>query len=263
MRHSLAAALAAATVGTLAVATPATTRGWLTVPATSPLLAWQGRTLVNDDMSSRSFSWPGVRFSAVFRGASFMTLQTMMNNTVARAKVLIDGMEASWTYLSDSLLGDQYLLFTGFNSTDPTPHNITLIHTSEPSYQGSLNFFMKPTIVSITTDGELLPPPQLPRALEFVGDSLTVGYGANGVAPCPGTLLSEDNSVTWGNLLCERFNANCSIIAWSGIGMYENSRGEMYPETMPGVYTRTLGAVEGPEYDFTSFSPDAVVINLG
>lgn len=153
-------------------------------------------------------------------------------------------------------------MFQGLNAS--ATHYITVYNTAEAQYQGSLNFFMKPTITSLTTDGAFLPVPQLPRALEFYGDSLTVGYGANGVGPnCPGTLLSEDNSVTWGNLLCGNFSANCSIIAWSGIGVYENSRGEMYPSTMPGVYDRAMGAVPGVPWDFSRFTPDAVVINLG
>lgn len=231
------------------------------VDGASDKLQWQGRTLVNDGAPWRSFSWPGVRFSFTVTRATYAYMSVQSNNTLTRAKVFVDGSEAAWLWVGDSVTGGPYMLFQGLSPNDP--HTVTVYNTAEPAFQNSNNFYQKPTLISVTTDGAFLPAPApLPRALELIGDSLTAGFGANGVGPCPGTILTEDNSVTWGNLLCANFSANCSIIAWSGIGVYENSNGFGSPR-MPELYTRTLGANPEAQWDFSSFTPDLVIINLG
>lgn len=107
--------------------------------------------------------------------------------------------------------------------------------------------------------------------MEFIGDSITAGLGSlgagwDGADPCnPGT-FTNSYSVTWSNLLCQAFEAECSILAWSGIAMYEGYGGA----TMPQLYDYTLPS--GPyqnqttpnnDWNFTSWVPQAVVINLG
>jgi hypothetical protein len=233
-RRALAAvAAAAALLNSCATA-------YETVDGNSDKLQWQGRFFDNDGAPWRSFSWPGVRFSFNVTGASYATMAVQSNNTLTRMKVWVDGVEAAWLWVGDAITGGPYVLFQGLSANDP--HAVTVYNTAEPAFQGSNNFYQKPTLVSVTTDGRFQPAPlPLSRALEFVGDSLTAGFGANGLAPCPGTILMEDNSVTWGNLLCGNFSANCSIVAWSGIGVYENSGGFGTPR-MPELYTRTLGA---------------------
>lgn len=233
-RRALAAvAAAAALLGGCATA-------YETVDGNSDKLQWQGRLYDNEGAPWRSFSWPGVRFSFNVTGASYATMSVQSNNTLTRIKVWVDGVEAAWLWVGDAITGGPYVLFQGLSANDP--HAVTVYNTAEPAFQGSNSFYQKPTLVSVTTDGKFQPAPlPLSRALEFVGDSLTAGFGANGMAPCPGTILMEDNSVTWGNLLCGNFSANCTILAWSGIGVYENSGGFGTPR-MPELYTRTLGA---------------------
>ena len=197
-----------------------------TINAISPLVQWQGRTYANleggQPDGTRSFGWPGVRFTFTVEGATWVTMQLQGNNTATRLKVTVDGFNVATLFVNDGQTGPDYLLGATLDAT--IPHTFEIYNLIEAAFQNSLNFFQKLTLQSLTTDGTFVaPPPPLKRRLEFMGDSLTVGFGANGVKPCPGNILTEDNSVTWGNLLCGYFQANCSIEAWSGIGVYMNS----------------------------------------
>jgi lysophospholipase L1-like esterase len=67
---------------------------------------------------------------------------------------------------------------------------------------------------------------------------------------------------SWNQRVCEGFAANCSIVAWSGKGMYENCCDTGI--TMRDLYLQTRGGTPySADWDFTSFVPDALVINLG
>ena len=48
----------------------------------------------------------------------------------------------------------------------------------------------------------------------------------------------EANDLTYGNLLCANFSANCSTIAWSGKGLYVNSPTAGTAQVMPEYYVQ-------------------------
>ena len=68
------------------------------------------------------------------------------------------------------------------------------------------------------------------------------GFGAGAEAPC-GTspTYQEANDNTYGNMLCGYFAANCSIVAWSGKGLYVNSPTAGTAETLPFYYQSATG----------------------
>lgn len=251
-----------------AACTLAAVRAYQTIDANSGLLQWQGRTYQNVDGGvpdgSRSFGWPGVRFSFAVQGATYVTMTLPSNESVTRMSVTVDGYSVATLFIEDEFTGPTYTLAA---TLDPsTAHSFVVYNMIESAFQSSGNFFQKLTLQSVSTDGTFAPPPPpLKRRLEFAGDSLTVGFGANGLKPCPGNILTEDNSVTWGNLLCTHFAANCSIIAWSGIGVYQNSPtcSTCKGLTLPQHFNRTLPNSDATPWDFSSFVPDALVINLG
>jgi hypothetical protein len=99
--------------------------------------------------------------------------------------------------------------------------------------------------------------------LEIVGDSISAGYGASGVGgDCPVMDHTSGNYGTYNRQICDAFDAECSVIAWSGKGMYENCCDS--GETMPSYYLQTRGgSAYAADWDFTRFVPDAIIINLG
>ena len=133
------------------------------------------------------------------------------------------------------------------------------------------------------------------RRIEFLGDSITAGF-CNLCAPyesssqrAPRGLVEahrrsrlEDGAfggaawrrqsvatsereeaftLSWPFLICEALDAECSTTAWSGVGLTQNCcGGDVFA---PELYRRTLATDPALTWDFSSWRPDALVVNLG
>lgn len=135
----------------------------------------------------------------------------------------------------------------------------------QPNYV-SFHGFEAPAITKAT--------PAAAKRIEFLGDSITAGFcnlcpaadGHNGPD-------RENYFLSWANLVCAHFGADCHTSAWSGYGIVENCCGGS--TLMPDIWERTLatipsqntsdphGTVKSNHWNFTRWAPDAVVINLG
>src|SRR6185437_9930940 len=104
--------------------------------------------------------------------------------------------------------------------------------------------------------------PGASRWIEFVGDSITCGYGVLG--PDQSSCFSNDTEAEtrgWAALTAQAFGAAHSAIAYSGKGVIRNNGGDT-TELMPVLFERTL--VDAADaWGFTSYTPDVVVIDLG
>lgn len=117
--------------------------------------------------------------------------------------------------------------------------------------------------------GELLPTNrQTKRSIEFIGNSITCGYGTEGSNRDerfrPET---ENNYKSYAAILARAFSAEAHFIAHSGKGAVRNY-GDENPvsdpvETMRGRYNRTLDNDPSQLWDFSQWKADCVVINLG
>ncbi len=115
-------------------------------------------------------------------------------------------------------------------------------------------------------DGELLAPPPVTRRLEFVGDSITCGYGVDGPdMNCSFSAATENHYLTYAALAARSLGAELSTVAWSGKGAVCNYGDEASSCTdpLPIYYARTLPSRADSAWDFARFQPDAVVVNLG
>jgi len=109
------------------------------------------------------------------------------------------------------------------------------------------------------------PPPRPTRTIEFLGDSITCGYGDEGVYPCSFSANTENVYRTYDFLTAQYFDADIHVESWSGKGVVRN-----YGDTnitsvnpFPLYWNRTLA--NNPNGDYYNFAwlPDAIVINLG
>jgi lysophospholipase L1-like esterase len=142
-------------------------------------------------------------------------------------------------------------------------HTIELYRESE-TYYGASQFF------GITGGALQAPPPSRGRLIEFVGDSISAGYGNLGseshgggqpMAPCGFTLETESAYLSYASVAARALGADASIVAESGWGVYRDRAGGT-DSIMPKVYDRILGNDPTPVWDFRT-TPQAVVINLG
>ncbi len=135
--------------------------------------------------------------------------------------------------------------------------------------------FGKVGIKSLFIDGDIPPVPTkaLPHRLEFIGDSITCGYGNEGVWMTDIFTTAQENpweayaAITAGSL-----KADYQMVCWSGIGIISNWTDQEVPNEewlMPVLYPYTDKACDltlrkEPEpWDFTRFVPDLIVVNLG
>ena len=127
-------------------------------------------------------------------------------------------------------------------------------------------------LLSVCTDGNFEPVPEPNLKIEFIGDSITSGEGCCGAGPemswIPAVFSCVDNyAAMTGKLL----DAEVNWVSQSGWGVYCDWRG-VKNCTIPPIYEQICGLCGGERntalgasepWDFTSWQPDVVVINLG
>ena len=106
-------------------------------------------------------------------------------------------------------------------------------------------------------------PRPFAHRIEFVGDSITCGYGVEGPDEnCNFSGATESATITYAAIASRTLNAEAHLIAYSGKGVYQNYGGDLN-ELMPELYLRTLTNDAASSWDFSSWTPEAVVVNLG
>lgn len=207
-----------------------------TVP-TQPIFGWTG--------SSIKVRFEGTGIKAYLNPVSF----SMIENTI---EVIIDGESVKRLRINAD---SEYVLASGLASGT---------HTAE-LYKQTEAFLGEVQCSGFSvTDGALLDPPQsLPRKIEFIGDSLTCGYGneaPNGTDPF--TAATENNYLAYSSIAARNLGAEHVTIAWSGKGIYRDYSGNTNDQ-LPAIYDRTRPEYSNSTWDFTQWTPDIVVINLG
>lgn len=150
-------------------------------------------------------------------------------------------------------------VYTLADFADKGEHTVTLIKDTE-SFLGPVEFggFL------IDFEAEPLDPiPFKERKLEFIGDSITCGYGVNGSSGMELFRASTESAYySYAGVTSRLLNADYMTVCRSGIGIARNFERDRQRRTMPKIYHFTyLGSKE--VWDFTGWSPDCVVINLG
>lgn len=114
---------------------------------------------------------------------------------------------------------------------------------------------------------DLLPAAPLPeRRIEFIGDSITAGYGVDPTPVACGEGTWFDPTHAWfayGPRLARRLGAQWALSAVSGMGMHRNwnSLSPTMPDVYDGVYMEYTETVT--PWDFAGYRPDLVVVALG
>lgn len=104
------------------------------------------------------------------------------------------------------------------------------------------------------------------RKIEFIGDSITCGYGVEANDPKEHfTPATENFCLGYSGLTARRLDADYLVVSRSGIGMVRNYDGpyDGSDNAMPDIYPQTFYTETEPKWDFDRFTPDVVCINLG
>jgi lysophospholipase L1-like esterase len=204
------------------------------------------------DPQAPAFSWPGTAIVTRFSGTGLdVSLHDDGNNFFA---VSIDG--GAPTTLATSGAKDTYTMAQGLPDGE---HDAILFRRTE-SFQGIVHFHGFSPI-----SGKALIPTPAPfqRHLELIGDSITCGYGNEGVGPnCGFSPATENEWLAYGAIAARAMKAEARVIAYSGKGVYRDGGGNTNDQMGP-LYERTFADIPGSTWDFSAWTADVVVVNLG
>jgi len=231
-----------------------------TVPASDLKIQITGRC-DKTDPDEILFAFPGVSIKAKFEGteisAVFKEYGSGEEGTTNYFNVIIDNGTPSVLKLSSS--DTVYLLASGLSEG---PHSVEIIKRTE-SMVGMVGFQG-----FILDEGKQLLELDKPSELkmEFVGNSITCGYGNELSTTSPDnyhfTSVNEDNYKAWGAVTARRFGAQYVCTAYSGRGVFRNITGDTLG-TIPLIYDQIIADDSTKEWDHSNYIPDIVVVNLG
>jgi len=262
MKRYLFSALMALTMGTAPADTTLPLRGHVYSPS-DPHIQYVGRiSFLNPERPQ--FNYPGIQINVVFEGT---TLRMLCKPKSGYWMAQIDDAEpfkVAFTGRRDSVV-------TLCTALPQARHTARLMYIIE-------GWDLKPEFRGFVTDGQLVEPPALPsKKIEFIGNSITCGYGNEAMlATNHYSYETQNHYLSYAQIAARQLDAVAYIVARSGIGVYRNYNG---PRTgtpdnridMQYEYTlyaeksafRREGGAMNERWDFSRFQPDVVCINLG
>jgi lysophospholipase L1-like esterase len=218
-------------------------------PSTMATIHYLGRFDTRDPAGPR-FAWPGTAVAATFEGTGIQA--TLADTGTNYLVVVIDG--GAPTVVATSGASKVYTLAANLPAGQ---------HTLVMTKRTEANVGVEQLVALTPQGGALVPSPEpFTRRIEYVGDSITCGYGDIGNGPnCHFSADTEDETVAYGSLAAAALDAQQSVIAYSGKGMYREYGGATTNQ-MPVLFNRTLPDDSTSTWGFTTPAPDLVVVNL-
>lgn len=214
----------------------------------SPSVRVVGRFAKAD--GARVLEWSGTGAQVAFTGTS---CKVRLHTTGAVLRVTVDG----------SPRPDLRLLVPGDTVVElardlrPGSHVIELGKRTEQSV-GTV------TLRSFVVDGEgAALPPRPDRRVEFVGNSITCGYGVlDSAKEHHFDPLTQDVYSAWGFVAGGQLEADVRTTCVSGRGLVRNYDGST-AGILPAIFEKSGPSPSSPAWDFAGWTPQAVVVNLG
>ncbi|HEX7301840.1 SGNH/GDSL hydrolase family protein [Lentzea sp.] len=200
------------------------------------------------------YTWPGVYFEGRFRGTG---VGIVLNDPANDYDVQVDGRTTatlvtpgSTTYRVEGL--------------DDGEHRVRVVKRTESPWQaGQFGGFVA------AEGGKVLPRPRArTRQIEFVGDSLTAGYGnmsaGRDCSATGGVARNTNTDLSFGALTARALDADYQVNAFSGLGVVRNYDGHSAGTSYRTYYDRALLNVEGDVWrNPGTWRPEVVVVGLG
>ena len=200
-----------------------------------------------------AFAFPGISIKAKFNGTDVKANLKGYGGT-NYFNVFIDGVFVKKFALGNETVSE----ICGAGLSDEI-HTVEITKRTE-SFLGKVEF------LGFDIDGTLLPPdPKPENKIEFIGNSITCGYGNEDVSTGGFDESLENNYLAYGAVCARELNAQYRATAYSGRGVafnYNCSEGDLIPEIYEKYFADENNG-GGNQYDHSSYVPDLIVINLG
>lgn len=212
--------------------------------------------------SAVQMDWSGIEIHTTATGAS--SIWVFLTGSQASFNVFIDGKNITRVTTVDGT--SQYLLVSGLNPSQN--YSIRLTKRSEAD-AGVVVFGG----FALSSESKLFTPKLIEqqsvkaasRKIAFYGDSITCGYGDMGFSPCPFSYDTEDNLFAYGGVTGEVLSAEIYTQSWSGKGLIHNygDPNVFSDDPIPSYLNQSVANDVTSRWNFSRFTPDAAVINLG
>lgn len=236
-----------------------------------------GRTYYNDNMGGMTIVNSASGFEVRFRGTS-LSMSIQANTTTATGyqkatfSVFVDGETDS----EKNILSVRKSM--GFYTTVPVAEGLAEGEHTVKVLKRTPSNRDQCYIQSLETDGTFLAAPERPALkLDFYGDSITCGEGVmREVTYNESTGTYEDSKIytvetqnvfhSYAGFAAKELNAEFNVFGRGGIAMkynYPTSEFSVLGNYKSMAVDLSLERGECPEYDYSRFTPDVVVIYLG
>ena len=228
-----------------------------------------GRTGEAEGIRWLALSASGVEFTFTGTSAAFTIVGDNMTTNVekqARYAVYINGEQTM-----DNLVDSAEATVTVFTADEAAETTVKLLKLSE-AQESTMGI----KDISITSIGEAKPTAEKDLKIEFIGDSITCGYGVDDEDRDHHFKCStEDATKAYAFKTAQALDADYSLVSYSGNGIisgYSNDGNKVTSQLVPDVYTKFAKSwgnyngmfnVSDLDWDFSKFQPNYVVINLG
>ena len=213
-----------------------------------------------------AFNYPGIQIIAAFEGTS---LKMVAKPGSGYFMAQIDQAEP----FKVAFRGERDSVVTLATALNDGPHTVRLMYIIEgyefyPEFWGFI----------LDEGRSLVDAPALPtKKIEFVGNSITCGYGNEGMKKEEHfEYETENHYYSYASITARNLNAQHWVVARSGIGAYRNygeAKTGSPRSCMPVQYEYTGYAWDlklrdeasflSEKWDFCRYQPDVVCINLG
>ena len=223
------------------------------VPASDANILYSGRISWKNP-ESPAFTYPGVSAEFMFEGS---TVGMGAKPGSGYFMVEIDDELPFKVHFAEN---DSVLILAG--GLDFGVHRVKVVYAVE-------GYDFKPEFRGFYIDsvGKMLPCPVRPeRKIEFIGNSMMCGYGIeadNGKEDF--SFATENHYYSFAAQAARMLKADYNAMIRSGYGVYRNYGGPRSgsDNCIPNLYDRTLFYDAEEKWDFASFRPDVVCVNLG
>ena len=262
-RTIFALLLTLATLGANAIFT-VPLKGTVIKPS-DPRIVYTGRiSFTNPERPA--WNYPGVQIIAAFEGTS---LRMIAKPRSGYFMTQIDQAEP----FKVAFCGERDSVVTLATALPEGRHLVRLMYVIE-----GFEFFPEFWGFVLDKGRQLIDAPVLPsRKIEFIGNSITCGYGNEGLKKEEGfNYATENHYYSYASITARNLEAQHWVVARSGIGVYRNYNGPKAgnPESNMPVQYEYTGYAWKPElrqeatflrekWDFNRYQPDVVCINLG
>lgn len=211
-------------------------------------------------------------------GAEFTVTGTKVSITIqadSSYSVYADGQARVAVYVNDERVADEMIneqekTLTVFENTEESEKLVRIVKLSEAAH--STCGISK---INVTSRGDIKPTEAKERYIEFIGDSITCGYGVDDeVKEHHFSTTTEDGTKTYAYKTAANLNADYSMVSFSGYGVIsgysvdgQKSAGQLVPtyyDKLGFSYNTYMNhSPQDITWDFSKRQPDVIVINLG